>query len=160
MSENGEIYTIGKKIYTAAGSDGSDKSHLWDGLYKKVGGQIGKLIHSISMVVPKFPQTVGPPTIVLGRNSVKLNYELSSCDLKISNVEGWRIIHWFRVIPRLMGAWHVILSFHHFLKDYVRKHMHLWLDAFVLCSEITVWSQASFVFNTTQNIKYKEGLKK
>ena len=29
MSENGEIYTAGKKIYTAAGSDGSDKSHLW-----------------------------------------------------------------------------------------------------------------------------------
>ena len=28
MSENGEIYTAGKKIYTAAGSDGSDKSHL------------------------------------------------------------------------------------------------------------------------------------
>ena len=28
MSENGEIYTAGQKIYTAAGSDGSDKSHL------------------------------------------------------------------------------------------------------------------------------------
>ena len=29
MSENGEIYTAGKKFYTAAGSDDSDKSHLW-----------------------------------------------------------------------------------------------------------------------------------
>ena len=28
MSENGEIYTAGKKFYTAAGSDGRDKSHL------------------------------------------------------------------------------------------------------------------------------------
>ena len=28
MSENGEIYTAGQKFYTAAGSDGSDKSHL------------------------------------------------------------------------------------------------------------------------------------
>ena len=28
MSENGEIYTAGK-IYTAAGSDRRDKSHLW-----------------------------------------------------------------------------------------------------------------------------------
>ena len=27
-SENGEIYTAGKKNYTAGGSDGSDKSHL------------------------------------------------------------------------------------------------------------------------------------
>ena len=27
-SENGEVYTTGKKNYTAAGSDGSDKSHL------------------------------------------------------------------------------------------------------------------------------------
>ena len=26
MSENGEIYTAGKKFYTAAGSDDSDKS--------------------------------------------------------------------------------------------------------------------------------------
>ena len=26
---NGEIYTAGKKFYTAAGSDGSDKSYLW-----------------------------------------------------------------------------------------------------------------------------------
>ena len=25
----GEIYTTGKKFYTASGSDGSDKSHLW-----------------------------------------------------------------------------------------------------------------------------------
>ena len=25
----GEIYTTGKKFYTAGGSDGSDKSHLW-----------------------------------------------------------------------------------------------------------------------------------
>ena len=31
MSKNGEIYTAGKKIYTAAGSDGSDNSHLWKG---------------------------------------------------------------------------------------------------------------------------------
>ena len=32
MSGNGEIYTTGKKSYTAAGSDGSDKSHLcWRG---------------------------------------------------------------------------------------------------------------------------------
>ena len=32
MSGNGEIYTAGKKNYTAAGSDGSDKSHLcWRG---------------------------------------------------------------------------------------------------------------------------------
>ena len=29
MSENGEIYIAGKKNYTATGSDGSDKSHLW-----------------------------------------------------------------------------------------------------------------------------------
>ena len=29
MSENGEIYTAGKKIYTAAGSDVIDKYHLW-----------------------------------------------------------------------------------------------------------------------------------
>ena len=29
MSENGEIYTAGKKIYTAAGTDGMDKFHLW-----------------------------------------------------------------------------------------------------------------------------------
>ena len=28
MSENGEIYTAGKKFYTAAGSDDMDKSHL------------------------------------------------------------------------------------------------------------------------------------
>ena len=28
MSENGENYTAGQKIYTAAGSGGSDKSHL------------------------------------------------------------------------------------------------------------------------------------
>ena len=26
---SGEIYTAGKKIYTAAGSDGIDKYHLW-----------------------------------------------------------------------------------------------------------------------------------
>ena len=29
MSENGEIYTAGKKFYTAAGTDGMDKFHLW-----------------------------------------------------------------------------------------------------------------------------------
>ena len=29
MSENGEIYTAGKTIYTAAGNDGVDKFHLW-----------------------------------------------------------------------------------------------------------------------------------
>ena len=29
MSENEEIYTAGKKIYTAAGTDGTDKFHLW-----------------------------------------------------------------------------------------------------------------------------------
>ena len=28
MSENGEIYTTGKKFYTAAGTDGMDKFHL------------------------------------------------------------------------------------------------------------------------------------
>ena len=28
MSENGEIYTAGNKIYTVAGSDGMDKFHL------------------------------------------------------------------------------------------------------------------------------------
>ena len=28
MSVFGEIYTTGKKFYTAGGSDGSDKSHL------------------------------------------------------------------------------------------------------------------------------------
>ena len=28
LAKNGEIYTAGKKIYTAASSDGSDKSHL------------------------------------------------------------------------------------------------------------------------------------
>ena len=26
---SGEIYTAGKKVYTAAGSDGIDKSHFW-----------------------------------------------------------------------------------------------------------------------------------
>ena len=30
MSVFGEIYTTGKKFYTAGGSDGSDKSHLWE----------------------------------------------------------------------------------------------------------------------------------
>ena len=29
MSENGEIYTAGKKFYTPAGTDGMDKFHLW-----------------------------------------------------------------------------------------------------------------------------------
>ena len=29
MSENGEIYTTGKKLYTPAGTDGMDKFHLW-----------------------------------------------------------------------------------------------------------------------------------
>ena len=29
MSENGEIFTAGQKFYTAAGSDGRDKSHFW-----------------------------------------------------------------------------------------------------------------------------------
>ena len=29
MSENGEIYTAGKNFYTAAGTDGMDKFHLW-----------------------------------------------------------------------------------------------------------------------------------
>ena len=29
MSENGEIYTAGNKFYTAAGTDGMDKFHLW-----------------------------------------------------------------------------------------------------------------------------------
>ena len=29
MSENGEIYTACKKNFTAAGSDDSDKYHLW-----------------------------------------------------------------------------------------------------------------------------------
>ena len=29
MLISGEIYTTGKKFYTAAGSDGSDKYHLW-----------------------------------------------------------------------------------------------------------------------------------
>ena len=28
MSENGEIYTTGKKFYTPAGTDGMDKFHL------------------------------------------------------------------------------------------------------------------------------------
>ena len=28
MSENGEIYTAGKKFYTAAGTNGMDKFHL------------------------------------------------------------------------------------------------------------------------------------
>ena len=31
MSENGEIYTTGKKFYTPAGTDGMDKFHLWLG---------------------------------------------------------------------------------------------------------------------------------
>ena len=30
MSAFGEIYTTGKKFYTAGDSDGSDKSHLWE----------------------------------------------------------------------------------------------------------------------------------
>ena len=29
MSDNREIYTAGNKFYTAAGSDGIDKFHLW-----------------------------------------------------------------------------------------------------------------------------------
>ena len=29
ISENGEIYTAGNKFYTAAGTDGIDKFHLW-----------------------------------------------------------------------------------------------------------------------------------
>ena len=29
MSENGEIYTAGKKFYTPAGTDGMDKFYLW-----------------------------------------------------------------------------------------------------------------------------------
>ena len=29
ISENGEIYTAGNKFYTAAGTDGMDKFHLW-----------------------------------------------------------------------------------------------------------------------------------
>ena len=29
MSKNEEIYTAGKKFYTAAGTDGMDKFHLW-----------------------------------------------------------------------------------------------------------------------------------
>ena len=34
MSVFGEIYTTGKKIYTAGGSDGSDKSHLcWEDIF-------------------------------------------------------------------------------------------------------------------------------
>ena len=32
MSENGEIYTAGNKFYTAAGTDGMDKFHLWEEL--------------------------------------------------------------------------------------------------------------------------------
>ena len=31
-SENWEIYTAGKKFYTAAGTDGTDKFHLWPSL--------------------------------------------------------------------------------------------------------------------------------
>ena len=31
MSENGEIYTAGKKFYTPAGTDGMDKFHLCGG---------------------------------------------------------------------------------------------------------------------------------
>ena len=34
MSEDGETYTAGQKFYTAAGSDGSDKSHLCFGITK------------------------------------------------------------------------------------------------------------------------------
>ena len=34
MSENGEIYTAGNKFYTAAGTDGMDKFHLWYTSYK------------------------------------------------------------------------------------------------------------------------------
>ena len=33
MSENGEIYTAGKKFYTPAGTDGMDKFHLCSGGY-------------------------------------------------------------------------------------------------------------------------------
>ena len=29
MSEHGEIYTAGNKFYTAAGTDGMDKFHIW-----------------------------------------------------------------------------------------------------------------------------------
>ena len=34
MSANGEIYTAGNKFYTAAGTNGMDKFHLW--LWPKV----------------------------------------------------------------------------------------------------------------------------
>ena len=43
MLISGEIYTTGKKFYTAAGSDGSDKYHLWP-KYAKY-GQIWYLGH-------------------------------------------------------------------------------------------------------------------
>ena len=36
MSESGEIHTTGKKIYTVAGSDCSDKSHLCAGMNVKI----------------------------------------------------------------------------------------------------------------------------
>ena len=38
MSENGEIYTIGQKIYTATGSDGRDKSHLCCAITRSICG--------------------------------------------------------------------------------------------------------------------------
>ena len=37
MSENGEIYTAGKKFYTPAGTDGMDKFHLWIFIVSKFG---------------------------------------------------------------------------------------------------------------------------
>ena len=38
MSENGEIYTAGKKFYTPAGTDGMDKFHLWARVESFFGG--------------------------------------------------------------------------------------------------------------------------
>ena len=41
MSENGEIYTAGKKFYTPAGTDGMDKFHLWKQVSLVLVTQIG-----------------------------------------------------------------------------------------------------------------------
>ena len=51
MSENGEIYTAGKKFYTPAGTDGMDKFHLWCGS-EKVERAVGGGALYIQLLLP------------------------------------------------------------------------------------------------------------
>ena len=53
MSENGEIYTAGKKFYTPAGTDGMDKFHLWNvGRKRKMKINTDKCSMSIYKIQP------------------------------------------------------------------------------------------------------------